>query len=491
MNTPDKFAFLIIIFAIGILFASFFRIGWIFILGAFILWLVVTFIFYLLGNRIHFVLAVIMVFVFSISLYNFSEFLTERNSSKYLNNFNETRVLGMVVDGADVGKSSLSFKVKLQKPDNGLVLVKAGMYFRDVQYGDLLEISGKFQEPENYSDFDYRTYLQRQGIFSIINYPEIKLLERNKGSFIKTQLFQIKSWMRKSIEKIFSEPEAGFLKGLLLGDKQNLGEEFQKSLSNSGTSHLVALSGYNISIIASAVLSLFLFLGANRRRAFWFCVTFILLFVIMVGGSASIVRAGIMGVLLLLGQNLGKIYQPRNALLFAALIMIILNPSILRFDLGFQLSFLATLGLIYFSPWFGKLIKVEKPSFLGWRQNLSTTLSAQLAVMPLLISQFGNFSLVAPFANILVLTLIPITMLLGFIAIILGAVFNLLGSVVGFFAYLILKYEIGVINYFGHLKFSSINLGKYSILFSWIVVVVIFLPILIKKMRLIIYEKHK
>jgi competence protein ComEC len=253
----------------------------------------------------------------------------------------------------------------------------------------------------------------------------------------------------------------------------------------------VALSGYNISIIASAILLIFLFLGINRRRAFWFSVLTILLFIVMAGASASIIRAAIMGVLLLLGQNVGKIYHPRNALLFAALIMVILNPKIIRFDLGFQLSFLATLGLIYFSPWFNKIIKADKNSFLNWRQNLATTLSAQLAVMPLLVSQFNNFSLIAPLVNILVLTFIPITMLLGFIMVLLGTFSSLLGSVFGFFAYLLLKYEIGVINYFGQLKFASVNLGKYSLYFSWIIIIGGFLVFLFFRARKIKYGKEK
>lgn len=491
MVKPDKFALLIIVFGCGILLASFLKISWIFVLAILVGWLAIALIGYLIKGKITFLLVLFFVFILTISFYNFSIFLNEKDSSQYLNNLGKIKVLGIINDEVDMGESSMSFKVKLEKPERGLVLVKTRLYSGDFQYGDLIEIIGEFKEPESYSDFDYKTYLEKQGIYSVVDYPQISLIQRNQGSVIKSTLLKIKFLVRNEIDELLPGLEAGFLKGLLLGDKQNLGEEFKNNLSKSGTSHLVALSGYNISIIATAILSAFLFLGINRRRAFWFSVLFIILFIIMVGASASVVRAAIMGILLLLGHNFGKIYHPRNALLFAALIMVILNPKIIRFDLGFQLSFLATFGLVYFSPWFEKIIKSDKESFLGWRQNLATTLSAQLAVMPLLISQFNNFSIIAPLTNVLVLTFIPITMLLGFITILLGLIFNLLGSVFGFFVYLLLKYEISVINYFGQLKFSSINFGKYSIYFSWLIIAIIFLMFTISKIRKIIYGKNK
>jgi len=266
------------------------------------------------------------------------------------------------------------------------------------------------------------------------------------------------------------------LSGLLLGARQNLSPVLKNNLQRSGTSHLIALSGYNITIVATAVLSLFLFLGFNRRSAFWFSVFIIILFVLMTGASASVVRAAIMGILLILGQKLGRVYYPRNALFLAALIMIISNPRILRFDLAFQLSVMATLGLIYFTPFFQKILKAEKESFLNWRNNLSTTLAAQLAVLPLLISGFGYFSPVAPVANILIITLMPVTMFFGFLTVIFGLTFNLLGQFTAFLTYWFLKYEISVIDFFGGLKFASVSFGKLQELFTWLsMVLVVFL----------------
>ncbi len=476
MSRPDKFLICIAVFAAGIFLASLIFVEWWVILLALVLGLGFIFWTWFLKNKLLFWGALALIFVIGVIFYQSDDYWRQKNSSAYLNGQNVAAVQAIIIGEPEDKDSFVWLKAELIGQLHGKVLIKARPHLKDFQYGDKISFSGQLEAPKNSGDFDFQAYLAKDSIYSVVDFPEIEIISRHNGSKIQSLLFQIKSEFQKQINSFLSEPEAGFLSGLLLGNRQNLSPALKNNLQRSGTSHLIALSGYNITIVATAVLSLFLFLGFNRRSAFWFSVFIIILFVLMTGASASVVRAAIMGILLILGQKLGRVYYPRNALFLAALIMIIINPRILRFDLAFQLSVMATLGLIYFTPFFQKILKAEKQSFLNWRNNLSTTLAAQLAVLPLLISGFGYFSPVAPVANILIITLMPATMFFGFLTVILGLTFNLLGQFAAFLTHWFLKYEIFVIDFFGGLKFASVSFGKFQELAAWLsVVLVIFL----------------
>jgi competence protein ComEC len=471
MPRPDKFLISIAAFTAGIFLASLIFVQeWIILLSlilsfSFLFW---TFLFKkeLLLWGILFLL-----FVGGVIFYQVDDYFRQKNSSAYLNGQNIIAGQAIIVGEPENKDSFVWLKAELINELRGKILIKVRPHLNNFQYGDEISLTGKLGAPQNFGDFDFKAYLAKESIYSVMDFPEISIVSRNNASIIKAQLFEIKNKFEAQINQLLPEPEAGFLAGLILGARQNLNPELKDNLQRSGTSHLIALSGYNITIVAAAILSLFLFCGLNRRLAFWFSIFVIVLFVLMTGASASVVRAAIMGILLILGQRIGRIYYPRNALFLAALIMIVFNPRILRFDLAFQLSALATLGLIYFSPFFQRILKAERKSFLNWRSNLATTLSAQVAVLPLLISGFGYFSPVAPLTNILILTLIPMTMFLGFLMVVFGLAFNLLGQVISFGAYWLLKCEVGIINFFGGLKFSSISFGRQQELVFWFSVI--------------------
>jgi len=474
MPRPDKFLIFFAAFVVGIFLASLIFIEWWVILLSlifslsFLLWA-------FLGNKNKLIFwgLSLLIFIGGAIFYQADGSFRQKNSSAYLNNRNIVSARAIIVSEPEDRDSFVWLRAELTGGLHGKILIKVRPHLIDFQYGDEVSFVGKLEAPQSSGDFDFRAYLAKESIYSVVNFPEIEIVSRHKGSFIKTWLFRVKNSFAEQINRFLPEPEAGFLAGLILGARQNLDPDLKDNLQRSGTSHLIALSGYNITIVAAATLSLFLFFGLNRRWAFWFSVVVIILFVLMTGASASVVRAAIMGILLILGQRIGRVYYPRNALFLAAWIMIIFNPRILRFDLAFQLSTMATLGLIYFSPFFQKIFKAEQKSFLNWRGNLATTLSAQVAVLPLLISSFGYFSPIAPASNVLIVALIPLTMLLGFLTVISGLAFNLLGQIVGFGVYWLLKCEISIINFFGGLKFASISFGQQQELVCWLSVILV------------------
>ncbi len=250
--------------------------------------------------------------------------------------------------------------------------------------------------------------------------------------------------LESNISQAFPEPHASYLRGLLVGVRSTLPQSLKKAFAQTGTSHLIALSGYNVSIIADNLNSLF--------GSFRFSILGILIFILATGASSSVVRAGIMGILALFARRYGHVFSASRALLIAVGIMVFVNPPILLGDIGFQLSVLATFGLIVLSGPIAKRL-TWLPQRFGFREAASATLAAEIFTLPLILYYFGGFSIFAPVANILVLVTIPATMFFGFVAALMGYASSTLAPIAAWPAYLLLSYQLAVINFFAGLGF--------------------------------------
>lgn len=320
------------------------------------------------------------------------------------------------------------------------------------EFGDQLSIKGKLELPQNFTEFDYVTYLKKDGIRMTLFYPqEIKKTYFDLSGGIKFKImiyhniFTFKDKFQTAINLSIPEPNAAFINGILLGTRQNIPDDLKNAFSKTGTTHILAISGYNIMIISEAIL-LGLVWFFRRRVAFWISVGIIILFVILTGASASVVRAAVMGLLLSFAHGYGRLYDQKNSIILAGAVMIWFNPMVLVFDIGFQLSFVAVLGLIYLYPWLDyKLYKI--PKLGGLRELILMTLSAQVAVFPLLIYYFGSFSLVSLPANILILPLAPAAMLIGFITGLVGIVYQPIAQIIGYIVWAITEYQIAIVRY--------------------------------------------
>ena len=427
------------------------------------------------------------------------------NLVSQFNDKEKVSLIGVIEQEPDVRSDNIKYKVKTLEVGQipygfspkinfikveGNILLVAKKY-PEYEYGDKIEVVGKLKTPNSSEDFDYKQYLAKDDIYSIIYFPEIKLLVSGQGNWFLDKLLTVKNKFEDSINKILVEPQSSLLAGLLLGEKRGLPLDLMANFSLTGTTHIIALSGYNITIIAVTLISLFNFFMLRRRLAFWLALATIVLFVLMTGAAASVVRAAIMGILVLLAQQVGRLYSIRNALIFAGAVMVYLSPKVLVFDLGFQLSFGATLGLIYISPilqtWFepkegdsllaqitGRKKFIESMGSL--KSILIATLAAQIAVLPLLIINFGQLSLIAPMANLLILPFIPATMLLGFLGALGGLIFLPLGQVFGWIAWLFLSYEIKIIELLAKIPIAAISFkwnwlggGIYYAILIWLI----------------------
>lgn len=427
--------------------------------------------------------------------------LSVDNSVKQFNGQGKIILTGIISEEPDARSDNIKYAVKVAEIEllgapqkingSGKILVVAKKYPL-YQYGDKIEINGKLLTPKASEDFDYQKYLAKDNIYSIVYYPEIKLLDSGQGNWLMGKLLAIKNKFKETLNQILVEPQAAFLAGLLLGEKRGLPADLTDAFARTGTTHIVALSGFNITIIAVALMALFNFFMVRRQISFWLSLGVIVLFVLMTGASASVVRAAVMGILILLAQQVGRLYQIKNALVLAGALMVYLNPRVLVWDLGFQLSFAATLGLIYILPILQHYFvpDEEEKEFVYGQVNskalvkslksvkliLATTLAAQIAVLPILVVNFGQLSLIAPLANILVLPAIPLTMLVGFLGVLGGLIFLPLGQLLGWVSWLLLTYEIKIIELLAKISLAAINFnwswlvgGIYYVILIWLI----------------------
>ncbi len=366
--------------------------------------------------------------------------------------------------------------------DSGDVVLLVTKLYPEYRYGDRIQIQGKLEEPENFSDdFDYRAYLAKDDIYYMMSFPKIEGIASDQGSWIYSKLLSIKYAFAGQLNRTLPEPQSSFMSGLILGERRSLPEDVVFDLQRTGTSHVVALSGYNITIIGDALMKVLAFFTIPFSWAFAGSVFGILAFTAVTGAQASVVRAAIMGILVLIARRVGRSYHVRNALTLAGALMLLENPKILRFDVGFELSFLATLGLVYGSPILERAyetlkLKLTPPmrdiGLVHEDRNLRTprrasvirgvlisTISAQLFVIPLLVYQFGTLSVVSPIANLAVLPFIPATMLFGFFTGMLGFISDFLGEIVGWVSWLLLTYELSAVSFFSRVPFAAIQIS--------------------------------
>ena len=350
------------------------------------------------------------------------------------------------------------------------VLMTTDLY-PEYKYGEMISGKGTLERPAKIEDFDYRNYLLTKKIFAVIYKPKIKenpsqIQKSNLGVkdfyFFQAKgvLYKIKNKFSETLSQIMAEPEASFLKGLILGERSTMSSDLINNFNRTGTTHIIALSGYNVTIIISAIAAIFGYLG--RKNSFFISLLFVVFFVVMTGAASSVVRAAIMMILVLSAPLLGRKAKSINILVLTAAVMILFNPLILRYDLGFALSFLAISGLIIFSPILAQ--KFKKGRFKKMpkkiKDPLIETLSAQLFAFPIILYSFSRVSIIAPLTNVLILPFIPLTMAMGFIVGFIGIISKTLGEILAYFPFFFLKYMIVVVELTAKLPLASIEINK-------------------------------
>jgi competence protein ComEC len=369
---------------------------------------------------------------------------------------------GIVAREPDERQTSKHLYVRESETDV-LILVIADP-FVDVSYGDRISVKGTLKTPESFETdtgrtFEYPGYLRARGVREVISYGEIEVLEEGKGNVVMSRLLLVKQSLMQAIERAIPEPSAGLGEGILLGVKRAIGESLTDTFRAAGIIHIVVLSGYNIMIVADSVMRFLGYLFFPRTRLI-IGISTVILFALLVGLSATVVRASIMASLVLIARSTGRHYAILRALCLTGLVMLFINPYLLAFDPGFQLSFLATLGLILLAPEFEKRFTYI-PTLWGIRGYLASTIGTQIYVLPILLYSMGAVSLVGILVNVLVLPLVPVAMFATFVVGIVGLVSEHIALVLGFGAHIILSYIIKVAEIAAALPFAEVSLPSF------------------------------
>lgn len=379
---------------------------------------------------------------------------------------------GEIIDESSIKENSQQLTVEISEgKDTTQVLVSTG-FGEEYKYGDEINFSGTLKKPENFmidqgKQFDYVNYLRKDGILYVMRYPKIEVVSRGNGNFLKSWLFSAKEKFLEKMNFAITAPESLLMGGLILGEKSSFSQELRKSFVDTGTIHIVALSGYNVTIVAEWIMKLFqnINFGLPAQAGIGAGILTVILFIIMTGGSSTAVRAGIMATLALIARATGRNYDVARALILAGVGMILLNPFLLVYDVSFQLSFIATVAVIFLAP------RIEKyfmwvPDVFKLRDIVSVTTAAYIFVLPFILYKMGNLSLVALPANILILPFIPLTMVLGFITGFLGLIWYGFAVPAGFISYLFLHYELSVISFFSSLPFAAFAFPDFPLILT-------------------------
>lgn len=476
------FYVLIIGFVSGAFFRSFFDFGSYFLLFLIsVSFLIFLFYFMFCKQNISILFVAIFILFFSLGIFRF-DLSDKYKGNEILDSLTEQKIMaeGIIIDEPTEKEESIKFTVKLDKiillneankiEDKVLIITNPPSLFK---YGDRVALKGILIKPKNFTsndkEFDYVSYLSKDKIFYQMFRPEMELKSGSEGNYIKEVLFSIKNSFLKSIKKIIPEPHASLLGGLTVGAQESLGEELQNNFRKTGIAHIVVLSGYNVTIVSEAIMRVFSFLPSVFK--FSLGALAIIFFVLMTGASATAVRAGIMAVLVIIARVTGREYDALRALLIAGVVMIIQNPKILAFDSSFQLSFMATLGLLYVSPRIYKYFKFVTIKF-QFRELVVSAIATQLFVLPLILYKMGNLSILALPVNLLILPFIPTTMFFGFVSGVVGFLGSAIAFPFSFITFLFLDYELKIVNFFAGLPFSSVQINNFPLVFMVLIYII-------------------
>ena len=339
------------------------------------------------------------------------------------------------------------------------ILVRTHLYENTLSARSGVKFSCTLKRIKNFTqDFDYIMYLAAKGVFyecvpsDIVAWESTRLSDRFHALLARVRLH-----FERVITHNVAHPQAALAAGLLFGGDKRLSEAWQDNFSATGLTHIVAVSGYNVTVITHALILFGIFCGLWRWQALWLALVGVVIFVLMIGAPTPAVRAGIMGIIVLLLMYSGRVSAAFSSLLLSAAIMLFVNPLLVRYDIGFQLSFLATCGIITIYPLFER-INIRRNAAFGMWDIIFATVSAQLLVVPIIAYHFHVFTPLSLIANVLVLPLIPVAMALTSGMLLASMLSPLITLWSGWFISILLAWVFGVVHFFAHVPYAQIKI---------------------------------
>ena len=394
----------------------------------------------------------------------------------HIAHYNGTRnitLTGLVTDEPDIRDRYINLRLTVNQatlsdgttiPVTGEVLVTT-FRFPIIEYGTEIQIKGQLEIPPEGENFNYKAYLARQGVHSLMALPDLTVLAEKQGNPIYHTIFAFKNRAQATITQLIPNPQAALLTGILLGNDNGIPPELAEDFRTTGMTHIIAISGFNIAILIAILVNVaekFM----SRRSAVIFAISGIVLYTILVGADASVVRAAIMGGIYLIANRwLGRPNFAYASLFLSGLLMTLVNPFTL-WDVGFQLSFTATLGLMLygtpFTQWTrNRLLRWLDEGIVNRVMGLLSeavliTLAAQVLTLPLMMAYFGQLSLISLVSNAFILPAQPGVMIWGGLATLAGLVVPFVGQVFAWVAWLFLSYTIWLVRLFARVPAATV-----------------------------------
>ncbi|MCK9578034.1 ComEC family competence protein [bacterium] len=349
----------------------------------------------------------------------------------------------------------------------GRILLYSDKY-SDIKNNSVVKVDGIVKSPENFSNFDYSGYLAKDEISLISVYPKVMILQEGEDDLIKN----LKGKISDTIDDYFVTSHSSIVQAMMLGESEKMSNEQKDKLAKSGISHAIAISGSHFVLIASFLFGFLLIVNFWKKTAMVVVIILITFYITLISFPSSGIRAGIMIGCIYLAKILDRNTEQWRILIFAAFFMCLANPLIMKYDLGFQLSFLAVSGLIFLNPMINLFL--EKKLFIKnnyLRELGSSTLSAQIFVLPLLFYTSQSFSVFSFFANILIIPVMPVCLILGFIYCLFFWV-PMIPLAISFLLFPLISYLLFIAYFFASVPFIRYDFSLLLTLITYLIMIV-------------------
>lgn len=424
--------------------------------------------------------------VFTAAAYAYASLYTvTEHHLHFYNDRGTVAIKGMVANDPEVGDKTTQLRLSVSEirldqdwqPVNGTALLITPRYPTH-SYGDVLLATGKPETPSSSSDFDYKGYLAHQGIYSTMSYPKIEVQSTEEGLKVLAWVYSLRNQLAQTLAKVLPEPQMSLAEAIVLGKRGMIPQSLKDDFTLTGTVHLIAISGLNLTIIVGLFLSFGIWLLGRRHYFYiWLALVAIWAYALLTGMQPPVVRSAIMATLFLAAELLGRQRSAITALTLAAAVMTGISPYILS-DASFQMSFLAMAGLVFIFPTLqtmGRKVVSAAPEKVRTiasianftSDSLAVTMAAIIAVWPVVAYYFGIVSLVGPLATLLALPILPAIIATVALTGVAGLVFLPAAQVIGWLAWLFLSYLILVVSGLAIPSLSAIQIGQLDPAFLW------------------------
>ena len=362
-----------------------------------------------------------------------------------------------------------------------------------LKYGDKIEFYLEYEKPStarNYMGFDYSNYLKTKRIFGTVNLKEedVEIISHDNSNIILRKIYELRNLMKTKIEKLLPKETSGLCLGMLIGETSGIEENMQENFRDSNLSHILAVSGANVSYIIVSITYIFNKMCLRKRLSKIISIILLILFMLLTGCTSSVNRACIMAILMLIAELLYRKSDVYNNLAISALILLIINPYSLL-DIGFQLSYMGTIGIVFLHDKIGSFIKINNKIVKYFFEMIVVTTCANLAIIPIMMFHFNTISLTFYFSNIIVGPILGIVVIIGFIMFFISLIFTPISSLIAIVLNLMLKFIIKIAEITANMPFSKITIITPSIFFI-IVWYLIIISISYKQKVKIFYNKN-